>query len=79
MLSSQPSPPKSSSKIDIGLKYGEDQTPSLMWLLECLPSTLLAISNVPTRLPRFSPTRVLDFGAGTGLAANLIRPIWLLG
>ncbi|KAF5935392.1 hypothetical protein HYC85_026521, partial [Camellia sinensis] len=34
---------------------------------------------VPTRLPGFSPTRILDFGVGTGLAANLIRPIWLLG
>ncbi|KAI7988233.1 hypothetical protein LOK49_LG13G01149 [Camellia lanceoleosa] len=35
--------------------------------------------KVPTRLPGFSPTMVLDFGAGTGSAANLICPIWLLG
>ncbi|KAL7188918.1 hypothetical protein ACSBR1_038723 [Camellia fascicularis] len=33
------------------------------------------LSEVPTRLPGFSPTRVLDFGAGTGSVANLIHPI----
>lgn len=63
---------------DIGLKYREDET--VAYVASRMPAVYSAcyrvLSEVRRRLPGFSPTRVLDFGAGTGSAMWAIREVW---
>ncbi|XP_058203656.1 uncharacterized protein LOC131317953 [Rhododendron vialii] len=67
-----------SSYGDIGLKYREDQT--VAYVASRMPAVYSAcyrvLSEVRRRLPGFSPTRVLDFGAGTGSAMWAVREVW---
>ncbi|KAI8569825.1 hypothetical protein RHMOL_Rhmol02G0306500 [Rhododendron molle] len=67
-----------SSYGDIGLKYREDQT--VAYVASRMPAVYSAcyrvLSEVCRRLPGFSPTRVLDFGAGTGSAMWAVREVW---
>ncbi|PSS11224.1 Methyltransferase-like protein [Actinidia chinensis var. chinensis] len=63
---------------DIGLKYREDQT--VAYVASRMPAVYSAcyriLSEVRRRLPGFSPTKVLDFGAGTGSALWAVREVW---
>ncbi|CAK9169350.1 unnamed protein product [Ilex paraguariensis] len=67
-----------SSYGDIGLKYRADQT--VAYVASRMPAVYCAcyrvLSEVRRRLPGFSPTRVLDFGAGTGSALWALREVW---
>ncbi|XP_028115449.1 probable S-adenosyl-L-methionine-dependent RNA methyltransferase RSM22, mitochondrial isoform X2 [Camellia sinensis] len=67
-----------SSYGDIGLKYRDDQT--VAYVASRMPAVYSAchrvLSEVRRRLPGFSPTRVLDFGAGTGSAMWAVREVW---
>nr|XP_043628666.1 uncharacterized protein LOC122600075 [Erigeron canadensis] len=63
---------------DIGLKYRDDQT--IAYVASRMPAVFSAchrvLNEVRRRLPGFSPTRVLDFGAGTGSAFWALREVW---
>lgn len=67
-----------SSYGDIGLKYRDDQT--VAYVASRMPAVYSAchrvLSEVRRRLPGFSPTRVLDFGACTGSAMWAVREVW---
>ncbi|CAI9291068.1 unnamed protein product [Lactuca saligna] len=67
-----------SSYGDIGLKYRDDQT--IAYVASRMPAVFSAchrvLTEVKRRLPGFSPTRVLDFGAGTGSAFWALREVW---
>nr|KJB52338.1 hypothetical protein B456_008G256700 [Gossypium raimondii] len=63
---------------DIGLTYRDDET--VAYVASRMPSVYSAcyrvLSEVRRRLPGFSPTKVLDFGAGTGSAFWAMREVW---
>ncbi|XP_021288973.1 methyltransferase-like protein 17, mitochondrial [Herrania umbratica] len=63
---------------DIGLTYRDDET--VAYVASRMPAVYSAcyrvLSEVRRRLPGFSPTKVLDFGAGTGSAFWAIREVW---
>ncbi|KAL8238878.1 hypothetical protein R6Q59_015445 [Mikania micrantha] len=63
---------------DIGLKYRDDQT--IAYVASRMPAVFSAchrvLSEVKRRLPEFKPTKVLDFGAGTGSAFWAMREVW---
>ncbi|CAN4127157.1 unnamed protein product [Withania somnifera] len=63
---------------DIGLKYRDDET--LAYVASRMPAVYSALyrvlSEVRRRLPGFSPSKVLDFGAGTGSAFWAVREVW---
>ncbi|KAK9067931.1 hypothetical protein SSX86_012042 [Deinandra increscens subsp. villosa] len=63
---------------DIGLKYRDDQT--IAYVASRMPAVFSAchrvLTEVKRRLPNFEPTRVLDFGAGTGSAFWALREVW---
>ncbi|GAA0166245.1 chaperone [Lithospermum erythrorhizon] len=67
-----------SSYGDIGLKYSDDETNA--YVASRMPAVYSALyrvlSEVSRRLPGFSPTKVLDFGAGTGSALWAMREVW---
>lgn len=67
-----------SSYGDIGLKYRDDQT--VAYVASRMPAVYSAcyrvLNEVRKRIPGFSPTRVLDFGAGTGSAMWALREVW---
>ncbi|KAK1419168.1 hypothetical protein QVD17_28328 [Tagetes erecta] len=67
-----------SSYGDIGFKYRDDQT--IAYVASRMPAVFSAchrvLSEVKRRLPEFSPTTVLDFGAGTGSAFWALREVW---
>lgn len=67
-----------SSYGDIGLKYRDDQT--IAYVASRMPAVFSAchrvLIEVKRRIPGFSPTRVLDFGAGTGSAFWALREVW---
>ncbi|XP_059662180.1 uncharacterized protein LOC132308177 [Cornus florida] len=63
---------------DTGLKYRDEQTTA--YIASRMPAVYSAcyrvLSEVRRRLPGFAPTRVLDFGAGTGSAMWALREVW---
>lgn len=63
---------------DIGLKYTDDET--VAYVASRMPAVFSAchrvFSEVRRRLPGFSPSKVLDFGAGTGSAFWAMREVW---
>ncbi|KAJ0985079.1 hypothetical protein J5N97_003435 [Dioscorea zingiberensis] len=63
---------------DIGLRYQEDET--VAYVASRMPSVYSAchrvLKEVRRRLPDFSPTSVLDFGAGPGSALWAMREVW---
>ncbi|KAF5729772.1 methyltransferase-like protein 17 mitochondrial [Tripterygium wilfordii] len=63
---------------DIGLEYKDRQTAA--YIASRMPANYSAcyrvLSEVRRRLPDFSPTKVLDFGAGTGSALWATREVW---
>ncbi|XVE64642.1 hypothetical protein DITRI_Ditri07aG0116800 [Diplodiscus trichospermus] len=63
---------------DIGLTYRDDET--VAYVASRMPAVYSAcyrvLSEVRRRLPGFLPTKVLDFGAGTGSAFWAIREVW---
>ncbi|EEF43410.1 methyltransferase-like protein 17, mitochondrial [Ricinus communis] len=63
---------------DVGLKYTDDET--VAYVASRMPAVFSAcyriLSEVKRRLPGFSPTKVLDFGAGTGSAFWAMRQVW---
>ncbi|XP_043689019.1 methyltransferase-like protein 17, mitochondrial [Telopea speciosissima] len=63
---------------DIGLKYRDDET--VAYVASRMPAVYSAcyrvLSEVRRRLPGFSPSRVLDFGSGTGSVLWALREIW---
>ncbi|EOY23955.1 Methyltransferases,copper ion binding isoform 3 [Theobroma cacao] len=63
---------------DIGLTYRDDET--VAYVASRMPAVYSAcyrvLGEVRRRLPGFSPTKVLDFGAGTGSAFWAIREVW---
>uniref|UniRef100_A0A6N2ML14 Uncharacterized protein n=1 Tax=Salix viminalis TaxID=40686 RepID=A0A6N2ML14_SALVM len=67
-----------SSYGDIGLNYRDDET--IAYVASRMPAVFSAcyrvLSEVRRRLPGFSPTKILDFGAGTGSAFWAIREVW---
>ncbi|GLU21230.1 hypothetical protein SLE2022_373800 [Rubroshorea leprosula] len=67
-----------SSYGDIGFKYSDDHT--VAYVASRMPAVYSAcyrvLSEVRRRLPDFSPTKVLDFGAGTGSAFWALREVW---
>ncbi|KAF3434220.1 hypothetical protein FNV43_RR25323 [Rhamnella rubrinervis] len=67
-----------SSYGDIGLKYRDDET--VAYVAARMPAVYSAcyrvLKEVRRRLPGFSPSRVLDFGAGTGSAFWALREVW---
>ncbi|CAK7335787.1 unnamed protein product [Dovyalis caffra] len=67
-----------SSYGDIGLNYRDDET--IAYVASRMPAVFSAcyrvLSEVRRRLPGFSPTKVLDFGAGTGSAFWALREVW---
>ncbi|XP_076907037.1 rsm22-cox11 tandem protein 2, mitochondrial-like [Bidens hawaiensis] len=67
-----------SSYGDIGFKYRDDQT--VAYVASRMPAVFSAchrvLSEVKRRLPKFSPTKVLDFGAGTGSGFWALREVW---
>ncbi|KAH7665975.1 DNA helicase protein [Dioscorea alata] len=62
----------------IGFKYQEDVT--VAYVASRMPSVYSAchrvLKEVRQRLPGFSPTSVLDFGAGPGSALWAMREVW---
>lgn len=67
-----------SSYGDIGLKYRDDQT--IAYVASRMPAVFSAchrvLTEVKRRLPGFAPTKVLDFGAGTGSGFWALREVW---
>ncbi|XP_039117522.1 LOW QUALITY PROTEIN: rsm22-cox11 tandem protein 2, mitochondrial-like [Dioscorea cayenensis subsp. rotundata] len=67
-----------SSYGDIGFKYQEDET--VAYVASRMPAVYSAchrvLKEVRQRLPGFSPTSVLDFGAGPGSALWAMREVW---
>ncbi|XVF10349.1 hypothetical protein REPUB_Repub07fG0175100 [Reevesia pubescens] len=63
---------------DIGLTYRDDET--VAYVASRMPAVYSAcyrvLSEVRRRLPGFLPTKVLDFGAGTGSAFWAMREVW---
>ncbi|KAK8521018.1 hypothetical protein V6N12_004937 [Hibiscus sabdariffa] len=63
---------------DIGLTYRDDET--VAYVASRMPAVYSAcyrvLSEVRRRLPGFSPSKVLDFGAGTGSAFWALREVW---
>ncbi|XWS38190.1 hypothetical protein CRYUN_Cryun19dG0109100 [Craigia yunnanensis] len=63
---------------DIGLTYRDDET--IAYVASRMPAVYSAcyrvLSEVRRRLPGFLPTKVLDFGAGTGSAFWAMREVW---
>ncbi|XVF10354.1 hypothetical protein REPUB_Repub07fG0175600 [Reevesia pubescens] len=63
---------------DIGLTYRDDET--VAYVASRMPAVYSAcyrvLSEVRRRLPGFLPTKVLDFGAGTGSAFWAMRKVW---
>uniref|UniRef100_A0A2P2IV86 Uncharacterized protein MANES_01G053800 n=2 Tax=Rhizophora mucronata TaxID=61149 RepID=A0A2P2IV86_RHIMU len=63
---------------DIGLRYTDDET--VAYVASRMPAVFSAcyrvLSEVGRRLPDFSPTKVMDFGAGTGSAFWAMREVW---
>ncbi|KAF5774695.1 putative ribosomal protein Rsm22 [Helianthus annuus] len=63
---------------DIGFKYRDDQT--IAYVASRMPAVFSAchrvLTEVKRRLPEFTPTKVLDFGAGTGSAFWALREVW---
>ncbi|XVF53131.1 hypothetical protein PTKIN_Ptkin05aG0075400 [Pterospermum kingtungense] len=63
---------------DIGLTYRDDET--VAYVASRMPAVYSAcyrvLSEVKRRLPGFNPTKVLDFGAGTGSAFWAMREVW---
>ncbi|KAL4347613.1 hypothetical protein GQ457_17G022570 [Hibiscus cannabinus] len=63
---------------DIGLTYRDDET--VAYVASRMPAVYSAcyrvLSEVRRRLPGFSPSKVLDFGAGTGSAFWAMREVW---
>ncbi|WOL07008.1 37S ribosomal protein S22, mitochondrial [Canna indica] len=67
-----------SSYGDIGLKYKDDET--VAYVASRMPAVYSAchrvLREVRRRLPEFSPSKVLDFGAGPGSALWAMREVW---
>ncbi|XP_074272787.1 rsm22-cox11 tandem protein 2, mitochondrial [Silene latifolia] len=67
-----------SSYGDTGLTYRDDNTAA--YIASRMPSAFAAcfrvLREVRTRLPGFSPAKVLDFGSGTGSAFWALREVW---
>ncbi|KAH9616987.1 hypothetical protein KSS87_004310 [Heliosperma pusillum] len=67
-----------SSYGDTGLIYRDDH--SAAYVASRMPSVFAAcfrvLREVRTRLPGFSPAKVLDFGSGTGSAFWALREVW---
>ncbi|CAA7391905.1 unnamed protein product [Spirodela intermedia] len=67
-----------SSYGDIGLSYHDDETSA--YVASRMPAVFSAcrriLREVRRRLPDFSPSRVLDFGAGPGTAIWAMKEIW---
>ncbi|XWS50132.1 hypothetical protein CRYUN_Cryun12cG0062400 [Craigia yunnanensis] len=63
---------------DIGLTYRDDET--VAYVASRMPAVYSAchrvLSEVRKRLPGFLPTKVLNFGAGTGSAFWAMREVW---
>nr|KYP41727.1 hypothetical protein KK1_036899 [Cajanus cajan] len=67
-----------SSYGDIGLTYRDEET--IAYVASRMPAVYSAcyrvLKEVRRRLPGFSPSRVLDFGAGTGSAFWALQEVW---
>ncbi|XP_052733877.1 uncharacterized protein LOC108324215 isoform X3 [Vigna angularis] len=67
-----------SSYGDIGLMYRDDET--IAYVASRMPAVYSAcyrvLKEVRRRLPGFSPSKVLDFGAGTGSAFWALQEVW---
>lgn len=67
-----------SSYGDIGLTYRDEET--IAYVASRMPAVYSAcyrvLKEVSRRLPGFSPTKVLDFGAGTGSAFWALQEVW---
>ncbi|XP_022159801.1 methyltransferase-like protein 17, mitochondrial isoform X1 [Momordica charantia] len=63
---------------DIGFQYRDDET--IAYVASRMPAVFSAcyrvLNEVRRRLPDFSPSNVLDFGAGTGSAFWALREVW---
>ncbi|KAG6396900.1 hypothetical protein SASPL_143058 [Salvia splendens] len=63
---------------DAGLRYQEDQ--AIAYVASRMPAIYSALfrvlSEVRRRVPDFAPTKVLDFGAGTGSALWAMMEVW---
>ncbi|XP_022957994.1 methyltransferase-like protein 17, mitochondrial isoform X2 [Cucurbita moschata] len=63
---------------DIGFQYRDDET--IAYVASRMPAVFSAcyrvLNEVRRRLPDFSPSSVLDFGAGTGSAFWALREVW---
>ncbi|OVA06321.1 Cytochrome c oxidase assembly protein CtaG/Cox11 [Macleaya cordata] len=63
---------------DTGLKYRDDET--VAYVASRMPAVYSAcqriLREVRRRLPGFAPTRVLDFGSGTGSVMWAMREVW---
>ncbi|RDY03175.1 Methyltransferase-like protein 17, mitochondrial, partial [Mucuna pruriens] len=63
---------------DIGLTYRDDET--IAYVASRMPAVYSAcyrvLKEVRRRLPGFSPSKVLDFGAGTGSAFWALQEVW---
>ncbi|XP_008437428.2 uncharacterized protein LOC103482845 [Cucumis melo] len=63
---------------DIGFQYTDDET--IAYVASRMPAVFSAcyrvLNEVRRRLPDFSPTSVLDFGAGTGSGFWALREVW---
>ncbi|XP_042409090.1 methyltransferase-like protein 17, mitochondrial [Zingiber officinale] len=63
---------------DIGVKYSEDET--VAYVASRMPAIYSAchrvLREVRRRVPEFSPSKVLDFGAGPGSALWAMREVW---
>ncbi|KAL1568855.1 5-oxoprolinase (ATP-hydrolyzing) [Salvia divinorum] len=63
---------------DAGLRYQEDQ--AIAYVASRMPAVYSALyrvlSEVRRRVPDFAPTKVLDFGAGTGSALWAMMEVW---
>ncbi|CAN1177992.1 Methyltransferase-like protein 17, mitochondrial [Linum perenne] len=63
---------------DIGLKYSDSET--VAYVASRMPAVFSAcyrvLGEVGKRLPDFTPSKVLDFGAGTGSAFWAMKEVW---
>ncbi|KAK9145678.1 hypothetical protein Sjap_005581 [Stephania japonica] len=63
---------------DVGLKYSDDET--VAYVASRMPAVYSAchrvLREVRRRLPGFAPSRVLDFGSGTGSVLWAVREVW---
>ncbi|KAK9122201.1 hypothetical protein Syun_019818 [Stephania yunnanensis] len=63
---------------DVGLKYRDDET--VAYVASRMPAVYSAchrvLREVKRRLPGFAPSRVLDFGSGTGSVLWAVREVW---